>query len=158
MSIIQEGIKKKVVFYRAELDFLSVSLKLIEKFYSMENRVLVLCANLDEVSLFDLKLWTYSQLSFIPHGSKYSIQPEDVRFCKVWISTDITFINSPVCLVHNGLLLDNKNISQFDIVIDIFNGELTNDVSKRHKNYVDFGFSDIKLWGQNNGAWRREDL
>lgn len=145
--------EKKVAFYSAESDFLSVSIKLIEKFFQMSQNVLVLCSNPDEASLFDAKLWTYSQLSFIPHGSKCSIPPEEIRFCKVWISVDVTFVNNPTCLIHNGRRIDNSDISRFDVIVDIFDKKLINEAPTRNNIYKNFGFNDIKLWEQKDGSW-----
>jgi DNA polymerase IIIc chi subunit len=153
MRFVANEQEKKVAFYSSESDFLSVSIKLMEKFYQMSQNALVLCSNPDEVSLFDAKLWTYSQLSFIPHGSKHSIPPEDVRFCKVWISTDITLSNNPTCLIHNGRLLNNNDVSRFNIIADVFGKELINDMPVRSNFYKSSGFNDIKLWEQKDGSW-----
>jgi DNA polymerase IIIc chi subunit len=149
---------KNAMFYGFETDFFSVAIRLIEKLYSSNERVLVICETEDEVSFLNSKLWTYSQLSFIPHGCKHSLTLEEAKFCHTWISTELTFINTPISLINNGLNIKDNNISRFNKVIDIFNKELIDAVKSRVQYYISAGFINIKFWIQSNGTWEAVDL
>jgi len=145
---------KNLVFYSIENDFISIACKLIEKMYSIKERVLFLCDNEDEISFYNSKLWTFSRLGFIPSGNKRSLPIEDASFCQTWFSTDIVFYNSPSCLLHNGLDISNlREIEKFNKVIDIFPKDLIESAKNRFELYKNFGFNNYKLWIQSNNNW-----
>ena len=148
-----------VIFYGIETDFFSVAYKLIEKMYSMRERILFLCDNEDEVNFYNSKLWTSVQLSFIPSGNRSTISPGDAMFCYVWFSTEITFLNEPTCLLHNGLDISSIGaIEKFQKIVDIFGLDRINSAKERAKIYRGNGFSNQKFWTQSNGSWKQEDL
>ena len=149
---------KSVIFYGITSDFLNVALKLIEKLYENKEKTLFLCDNEEEVKFIDSKLWTYSKLSFIPHGSNYTIAKDRAKFCHTWVSMDIDLINDPVCLIHNGLQILDEKINSFSKIIDIFNIDLINGAQERSKFYKDCGFMDQKFWKQVGTSWKSEEL
>ncbi|MDR1289073.1 MAG: DNA polymerase III subunit chi [Holosporales bacterium] len=150
--------ERSVAFYAIESDFLSVAVKSVEKMYTSGRRVLLLCDLEEEVKRFDSTLWTFSKVSFIPHGSRYSMKPEDAVFCDTWISTKMDLLNDPVCLIHNGLHIQRNDLLRFSIVIDIFNRELLVEAKERSKSYRDAQFLQQKLWIQKRGGgWEAGD-
>jgi DNA polymerase IIIc chi subunit len=118
----------------------------------MEN-ALMLFDNDDDLKNADMKLWTYSTPSFLPHGSKFSIAVENASYCKVWLSTSIEFINNPTCLIHNGLSNINDTIRHFEKIIDIFDIQQMSFAKDRLFYYRSIGFSDAKLWIRKNNEW-----
>ena len=150
---------KSVVFYAIEEDFFTVAFKLLERLYSVNERVLFLCDSEEEVLFFNSKIWTCSRLSFIPHGDKSSMTLDEANYCHTWISTDIVFYNNPVCLLHNGLDLSKKNdIKKFQKIIDIFNIKELDSAKRRLNFYNDESFSDHKLWIQSGGTWKAGNI
>ena len=50
--------------------------RLLEKAHAAGHRILVHCANADQLKRLDETLWTYDERSFLPHGSDYKqLQP-----------------------------------------------------------------------------------
>ena len=145
---------KSVVFYAISSSFLDVSFKLIEKIYSLGEKALVLCDNEDEVRFFDSKLWTFSKLSFIPHGSRFSATQETLPFCKVWFSDKIDCLNEPENLIHNGLDISSEtSLNRFQKIIDVFDKSQMAQAKDRFENYRKIGFADQKLWIQGEKVW-----
>lgn len=149
---------KTVVFYGISSEFFSVALKLTEKLYENKENSLFLCKNKDEVQLYDSKLWTYSKLSFVPHGSQHSINEGMEKFCHTWFSTEVEFVNAPVCLIHNGLDVKNDTIKSFEKIVDIFDTNLLADAKSRAAFYKDLGFSEQKCWEQIGSTWEQKEL
>ena len=151
--------ERSVVFYGIESEFLPIACKLIEKMYSVGERILFLCDNDEEVSFYNSKLWTFSRLAFIPSGNKQTIVADDVKFCHTWFSTDIVFHNDPSCLLHNGLDVANLNdIEKFQKVIDIFNLESIDSAKTRSKFYKEKNFNNQKVWIQSENSWKPGEL
>ena len=151
--------EKSVTFYGIQEEFFPIAYKLVEKMYSLKERVLFLCDNEDEVNFYNSKLWTSVQLSFIPSGNSRTIPAENAKFCCIWFSTKITFLNDPSCLLHNGLdIADNSEIKKFQKIIDIFNFETIDSAKLRAQIYQKNGFTAQKLWIQDSGSWKQESF
>ena len=97
----------ELVVYKLRDDYYNIVCKIIEKSYAINKKCLLLCNSEEEVDLFDSKLWTYSKLSFIPHGSKYSMSTDSAIHCNTWISDNLVYVNNPNYLINLGL---NDNI------------------------------------------------
>ena len=151
--------ERSIVFYGIQTDFFPIAYKLIEKMYALGERVLFLCNNEDEVNFYNSKLWTSVQLSFIPSGNKRTILPEDAQFCYVWFATEITFLNTPTCLLHNGIDISNMSeLERFQKIIDIFNLDAKSSAKSRAQVYLQNGFTDQKFWYHNAGTWTQGSL
>ncbi|MDR3030783.1 MAG: DNA polymerase III subunit chi [Holosporales bacterium] len=150
---------KSVIFYSISSEFSIFALKLIEKTYDTGENILFLCDNDDEVQFFDSRLWIYSRLSFIPHGSKFSLSNSDATFCQTWVSSEIEFVNAPQSLLHNGFdSLEYEKIRNFEKVIDVFDKKTIESAKKRAELYKDIGFASQKLWEQNGALWTAGSL
>ncbi len=146
---------KSVVFYAISSDFSQIVLKLCEKFYESKENTLLLTSSDDETRFFDAKIWTYSRLGFIPHGSKFSIPDDKIDFCRIWISDEIEFKNSPSSLIHNGVDIKNKDLlKNFDKIIDIFNISDMDSSRIRSEDYRCLGFDQQKIWIQDKTSWK----
>lgn len=145
-----------IVFYGIQIDFFPIAYKIIEKMYALRERILFLCNNEDEVDFYSSKLWTSAQLSFIPSGNRHTILSEDAEFCYVWFSTEVTFLNSPTCLLHNGLDISNiPELNRFRKIIDIFNLDDIKLAKLRTDAYQANGFINQKFWIQDNSTWKQ---
>ena len=151
--------EKNVIFYGIQEEFFSIAYRLVEKMYSLKEHILFLCDNEDEVNFYNSKLWTSVQLSFIPSGNSRTIPAEDAKFCYIWFSTKITFLNDPSCLLHNGLdIADAPEIKKFQKIIDIFNLETIDKAKLRTQMYQKSGFTTQKLWIQDGASWKQESF
>ncbi len=147
---------KKLIIYRSESNFIDVAVKVIEKLYNDNENVLFLCLTEEEVKAYNQKLWTYSQLSFIPSGNIYDMHIEDAVYCHTWFSTNIVFDNHPVVLLHNGINIDiYPDIDKFNKIIDIAIKSKNQDISDIIKKYKTAGFNDQKVWIQRGKTWEQ---
>jgi DNA polymerase-3 subunit chi len=145
---------KHVIFYIILDDFLNIAIKLCEKLYGSNENVLLLFDDENDLREADHKLWTYSQSSFLPHGSRFSISVDDAKYCSVWLSTDVEFINNPKCLIHNGLSNINATSRNFEKIIDVFQIGQENLAQERSSYYKTLGFHSEKIWRFDNNEWK----
>ena len=90
--------------------------KLLEKIYEQRQRILVLCANEDEVKAFNDGLWTYSPSSFLPHGTSKEGQAENQP---IWLSSKIEKPNgATVCVSIEPTKLED--LGGFETVVYLF--------------------------------------
>jgi DNA polymerase IIIc chi subunit len=135
-------------------DFLSIAIKICEKLYAFGENALLLFDNDNDLKEADSKLWTYSKLSFLPHGSRFSISIDDASYCNVWLSTSVEFLNNPKCLIHNGLSNMSSITRNFEKIIDIFDVDQENLAKERSSLYKTFGFDREKIWKFDNNEWK----
>jgi DNA polymerase IIIc chi subunit len=152
---------KRVVFYLITGNPQDVFVKLCEKLYNTSTcRMLLLCQNEKEIKEIDTKLWTYSKLSFIPHGSRFSVPISDADYCRVWISDKIEYVNNPDHLLHNGAMITETDVLRFSTVIDIFDktsDEQRTKALERAELYKIAMFNEQKIWIQGPAGWEKSD-
>ncbi len=80
--------------------------KLVESIVTRNKRVMVLCADSQQMQECDDLLWSYSQLSFLPHGTRLDPYPEaqpvyitdvandNANNASVWAFYDIAYAES----------------------------------------------------------------
>ena len=139
----------ELVVYKTQ-DQINTVCKIIEKSYEANKKCLLLCNNEEEIDLFDNKLWTYSKLSFIPHGSKYSVSISNAIHCNTWISDELVYVNNPNYLINLGCTANNIQ-HNFTKIIDITcNLEDNLDIIRSKYNVE---FSKCTIWIQSNNKW-----
>ena len=147
---------QKVVFYCINSEWSSFVLKLCEQLYNDNERVLLLCDDDEEISFLDEKLWTFSKLSFIPHGSKLSIPVDDGKHCAIWLSSTLVYYNSPTCLIHNGKTIPSEDLANFATIIDIFYENKFSEAVTRKTQYNQC--QNIKCWKNTNNGWESVNI
>ncbi len=147
---------KQIIFYSISSDLGSISTKLCEKLYDSRENTLFLFDNDESLKMMDTKLWTFSKLSFIPHGSRFSLSLDDAASCCIWLSTSIEFINHPTCLIHNGLSVID-NMQNFEKIIDVFDKTQVDFAKERSVLYKNLGFDNQKIWEQSGAQWNRKE-
>lgn len=148
-KVIEENNNIELVVYKTQ-DQINTVCKIIEKSYETNKRCLLLCNNEEEVDLFDSKLWTYSKLSFIPHGSKNSVSINNAIYCNTWISDELVYVNNPDYLINLGCIANNIQ-HNFTKIIDITcNLEDSLDIIKSKYNV---SFNKCTMWIQSNNKW-----
>lgn len=146
----------EVVIYIVSDNYQSIVCQVVEKAYKLNKKCLLLCNNAEEISFFDSKLWTYSKLSFIPHGSKCSININDAIYCNTWISDALIYVNNPDYVIILGDLLRNDITcnfnhrmctNSFEKIIFISYNETDKLNSIRNK------YKRCTIWKQSNNKW-----
>lgn len=149
---------KQVVFYEISGELLSVITRLSEKLYESGEKALLLLGDEDKLKEADMKLWTYSKLSFIPHGSRFSVSLDKADMCAIWLSTQIEFSNNPTVLIHDGSNDEIKSsMENFIKIIDISNSTKPL-IKDRSEMYKKMGFLQQKLWIQEGNTWKSGDI
>lgn len=90
--------------------------KLLEKIYEQRQRILLLCANEEEVKAFNEGLWTYHPTSFLPHASAKEGDPDKQP---IWLSSKVEPLNgATVCVSTDPKKLEE--LKRFETVVYLF--------------------------------------
>ena len=108
---------KNLTLYQIHQSLYKVTFpKIVLKILDAGGKVNLLCENKDEMEYIDNLMWTFSQLSFIPHSTENDKFNEELQDL-------IIAINSEYLVLHNKFLI----ISSIDLLTK-FNVDLVNDV------------------------------
>lgn len=90
--------------------------KLLEKIYEQRQRILLLCANEEEVKNFNDGLWTYNPGSFLPHGTSKEGSPERQP---IWLSSKVEPLNgATICVSTEPKPLEE--LKRFETIVYLF--------------------------------------
>jgi DNA polymerase-3 subunit chi len=90
--------------------------KIVEKIYVSQKRCLILCKDMEQVQSLNTLLWTYSQLSFLPHGC--AVDMADFKAQQpIWLSTIID-MDDPNVIVN--LTFTPIEVTSVERIIEIF--------------------------------------
>ncbi len=92
--------------------------KLLESIIQNNNRAIVLCSNPEDIVDIDNQLWTYSQLSFLPHGTIDDVMPEHQPILLTTSTTDKA-INGATTLVCIDIIPDILEVMLYDKLLVI---------------------------------------
>lgn len=131
--------------------------KLCEKAYATKKRIKILLGIDERVEFINSLLWTYSEESFLPHGSK---KDGFVDEQPIFISTsEENENNASILILADGAIFDVNKLSSFERVLNVFDGNddiaLNNarDYWKKIKS-LDF---ELHYWQQNDtGAFEQK--
>lgn len=140
-------------FYHLTTTSLEAALpRLLEKTLARGWRALVRAGSEARVEALTAHLWTYSEESFLPHGS-----PKDgyAEMQPVWLDTDAANANgAQVLFLTDGTY--SEDISAFEIVAELFDGTDTQALlaARAHwRSYKKAGYTPT-YWKQDaDGRW-----
>ncbi len=131
--------------------------KLCEKAYATGKRIKIMLGNEERVEFINSLLWTYSEESFLPHGSKrdgfVEVQP-------IFISADEANENSAVMLIlADGAIFPVDKLDSYERVLNIFDGNDENSLNNARgywKEIKTLG-GELHYWQQNaNGSFEQK--
>jgi DNA polymerase III subunit chi len=128
--------------------------KLIESVSSKGNNVLILCKNEEEVREFDNLLWTYEQLSFLPHVTN---EDPDLSDTPVVISTRPINDGRTFVLVSASLFLPN-DLSTFSKILVMYRKDNPEQIDQANCIETDLKNKSYKInkFIQNSsGSWEK---
>jgi DNA polymerase-3 subunit chi len=131
--------------------------KLVEKAYSAGHRVLLVDGVEERLAMLNQVLWTYSTLTFLPHGSLKEPSPEEQP---ILLSPSIDNKNNADIL----LITDGTEISKsetFSRVLDIFDGNDKEALAKarsRWKTYQNAGHTLTYMRQTEQGGWEEKKV
>ena len=148
----------RVDFYHLQKQTLEQVLpKLLTKAYASGKHVVVKIGTPERVEFINTELWTYSDESFLPHGSKkdgFAAQQP------IWLTSEDENPNEAAFLfLVDGAETTEDNISKYERVFNIFDGnseialQQSRDLWKRFKS----AGNEVYYWQQNEtGSWEQK--
>jgi DNA polymerase-3 subunit chi len=130
--------------------------KLLEKVLASGMRAVVITGSEERVAALDSALWTYEQLSFLPHGSA---RDGDAAEQPIWLTTaDENPNGAQVLVLTDGVASDR--IAAFDRCLDMFDGRDPAQLEAargRWRALKGAGYAPA-YWQQNDrGGWEKKD-
>ncbi|MBE6448683.1 MAG: DNA polymerase III subunit chi [Alphaproteobacteria bacterium] len=145
----------RVDFYHLQNQPLELILpKLLEKAYETGKSTLVKVGNDERVEFLNGVLWTYSDNSFLPHGSK---KDGNAELQPIWLTSgdDNPNISSLLFLV-DGAKVDSDTLVKFERVFNVFDGHSTEALEQARsfwKEVKSLGHECFYWQQDNNGKW-----
>jgi DNA polymerase-3 subunit chi len=129
---------------------------LLEKAYGSKKNTVVKIGNEERVDFLNGLLWTYSDTSFLPHGSKKDGAAE---MQPIWLTSRNENPNKADFLfLVDGAKIDPDNIKNFERVFYIFDGNDNDAVTQARSFWKEVKNMEIDIfyWQQNNGTWQQK--
>jgi DNA polymerase-3 subunit chi len=130
--------------------------KLLERVLAGGLRAVVVSGSAERVEALNAALWTYEQLSFLPHGSAKDGQAEEQP---IWLTTEDENPNAATVLVLTDGVSTSK-VGEFARCLDMFDGRDADAVAaarERWKAMKAAGHS-LAYWQQNEaGSWEKRE-
>jgi DNA polymerase-3 subunit chi len=130
--------------------------KLLERALASGLRAVVMAGSAERVAALDAALWTYEQLSFLPHGSARDGEPE---LQPIWLTAEDENPNgAQVLVLTDGAA--SQHVGDYARCLDMFDGrdpEAVQAARGRWKLFRDAGHA-LAYWQQNEaGGWERKE-
>ena len=131
--------------------------KLCEKAYSTGKKIKILLDNEERIEFINSLLWTYSEESFLPHGSKKDGFIEDQP---IFISTNIENENgASILILADGAQIDISLLNTYERVLNIFDGnnDLALERAREYWKKIKTSDKELHYWQQNdNGVFEQK--
>ena len=130
--------------------------KLLERVLANGMRAVVMAGSVERVAALDTALWTYEQLSFLPHGSA---RDGEAELQPIWLTTEDENPNgSRVLVLTDGAA--SEHVGDYTRCLDMFDGRDPDAVQAaraRWKLFKDAGHA-LAYWQQNEGGgWEKKE-
>ena len=131
--------------------------KLCEKAYSTGKRIKILLDNDDRIEFINSLLWTYSEESFLPHGSKKDGFVEEQP---IFISTNIENENgASILILADGAQIDISLLNTYERILNIFDGmsDLALASAREYWKKIKTTDNELHYWQQyDNGVFEQK--
>lgn len=148
----------RVDFYHLQKTVLEDMLpKLLLKAYATGKHIKVKVGTEERVEFLNSQLWTFSDTSFLPHGSKKDGFAEQQP---IWLAADAENPNNADFLVLvDGAEESSETIQNYERVFNVFDGnsqEALAQARRLWKEYKNAGF-EVYYWQQDeNNVWMQK--
>lgn len=147
----------RVDFYHlTDKDIEQVLPKLLEKAYDSKQKIKVQIGEEKKVEVFNDLLWTYSDSSFLPHGSAKNGQAKKQP---IWLSADEKNPNSAKFLfLISGAQILAENINNYARVFVVFDAKNNPEITQARELYKELKNLGIELnyWQQTESGWEKK--
>ena len=130
--------------------------KLLERVIAGGMRAVVVSGSDERVEALNAALWTYEQLSFLPHGSAKDGQAEEQP---IWLTTADENPNGATVLVLTDGVSSSK-VGEFARCLDMFDGRDSDAVAAARERWkmMKAAGHTLAYWQQNEaGGWEKRD-
>ena len=130
--------------------------KLLERVLAGGMRAVVIAGSPERVEALNAALWTYEQLSFLPHGSANDGAAEDQP---VWLTTEDENPNGASVLVLTDGVASSQ-VGEFARCLDMFDGRDADAVAAARERWKAMKAAGHALadWQQNEaGGWEKRE-
>lgn len=131
--------------------------KLLEKAYNTNKKIVIKIGNQERVEFINGLLWSYSETSFIPHGSKKDGFAEQQP---IWLTSDDNNPNNAEFLfLVDGAKIDLSKPLEFQRIFNIFDGNMEDSLQQAREFWKELKTAQAELfyWQQNNsGIWQQK--
>jgi DNA polymerase-3 subunit chi len=130
--------------------------RLLEKIYASGQKVVIMCGSDEHMKKLNTALWTYTPLSFLPHGCAldHGIQKE---LQPIWLTTTLENPNnSGVCVsVHEKCLHDLEYFG-FQRLLDVYDHTLTDSKDLFYDRFLFYAerYNTPTAWQQTKEGWK----
>ena len=148
----------RVDFYHLQSQTLeNVLPKLLEKAYATGKSTVVRVGTEERVEFLNALLWTYSDQSFLPHGSK---KDGNAELQPIWLTAenDVPNMASLLFLV-DGAKIEISELEKFSRVCNLFDGNSPEALEQARAFWKELKASgnECFYWKQNaNGRWQQQ--
>lgn len=148
----------RIDFYHLQNQTLeNVLPKLLEKAYATGKKILVKIGTDERVEFLNTHLWTFNDMSFIPHGSKKDGFADQQP---IWLTSGDDNPNEATMLfLVDGAYASLDDVSKFERVFNIFDGtseEALNKARGYWKELKSGGFENFYWKQDENGRWSQQ--
>ena len=131
--------------------------KLMERMLDSKKRAVIVSSTPERVEELNHVLWTYSSITFLPHGTKKDGNPDEQE---IWLTTEWENPNNAQILVLTDAM-ESDYIEKFERCLDIFDGSDEKALEKaqtRIEKYVQKGHT-LTYWYQDSaGKWETKTI
>ena len=131
--------------------------KLCEKAHSTKKKIKILLGTDERVDFINSLLWSYSDDSFLPHGSK---KDGFIEKQPIFISSNAqNENNAEILILADGAQLSVNEIKNYDRVLNIFDGNDNEALDKSRQYWKEIKSLDFELhyWQQkDNGSFEQK--
>jgi DNA polymerase III subunit chi len=126
--------------------------RLLEKALAAGHRIVVMAGSADRVAFLDERLWTFSDESWLPHGSA---RDGDAELQPIWLTENDENPNTATVLVLcDGA--ESARLGQYERCLDLFDGNDPDSVVAargRWKRWKDEGHELVYFQQNERGGW-----
>ena len=148
----------RVDFYHLQKQTLEQVLpKLVEKAYATGKNIKIKVGNEARVEFINSLLWTYSDESFIPHGSKKD------GFAKeqpIWLSSEDDNPNQAEMLfLVDGAAIELSEIKNFERIFNVFDGNVEESLQQARLFWKELSATEEEknyFQQDENGRWNKK--
>lgn len=147
--------KREANFYKlSSTNFSKIFPKLVEAIVAKKNRILIYSTNDIEIQSLDNLLWTYSQLSFLPHGTCNDNIPQG-NLVYITNKLDDNQNNANFVVIMEDIDLEKMLKSNFEKYIFFYDHTQEAEQKQKAQALKSLGLNCTFIFQNNIGKWEK---